>query len=173
MISKLLKPLRFLALAVTSEATPRRVAMGFAIGAAIGLVPKDNLIALALIVLLFALRVNILAGIVAAFMFTAIGMVMTPFLNQVGESILSVTSLQYLYGRLYAMPLGAWSRFNNTLVAGGLCIGLLQLYPLYRLMTVFFRRRLERWSTACEATQLGQTLLGPDNGPSVTSWRVG
>lgn len=141
MISTLMKPLRFLVLAFTDEATPRRIAMGFAIGAAIGLIPKDNLTVLALIVLLFAVRVNILAGVVGAVLFSFAGHLMTPFLDHLGASLLSVIPLQDFYERLSESPFGAWSRLNNTVVVGGLLVGLLQLLPLYWVVQAFVSRR--------------------------------
>lgn len=141
MISTFMKPLRFLVLAVTDEATPRRIAMGFAIGAAIGLIPKDNLTVLALIVLLFAVRVNILAGIVGAVLFSFAGHIMTPFLDQMGETVLSFIPLQDFYTRLSQSPFGAWTRLNNTVVAGALLVGLLQLVPLYWIAQAFLTRR--------------------------------
>lgn len=141
MKSTLMKPLRFLVLAFTDESTPRRIAMGFAIGAAIGLIPKDNLTVLALIVLLFAVRVNILAGIVGALLFTFAGHAMTPFLDHMGASLLSVIPLQGFYERMAESPFGAWTRLNNTVVAGGLLVGLLQLVPLYWIAQAFVARR--------------------------------
>lgn len=172
MISKLAKPLRFLAWAVTAESTPRRVAWGFAIGAMIGLVPKDNLIALALITLLFAIRVNILAGLVGAFVFSMIATVITPFLDHMGASVLAITPFQNFYAQLFEMPLGAWTRFNNTVVAGGLIVGLLQLIPLYCLTKAIVAKRIDRWRNTCQATELGRTLLH-GNPTTAGTWRIG
>ena len=64
MLLCLANSLRFLTQALTAQASPRAVAMGFALGVAVGLVPKGNLTVVALTLLLFTLRVNIAAGLV-------------------------------------------------------------------------------------------------------------
>ena len=54
-----LRPLRYLAQALILETTPRQLAWGFALGMLIGLIPKGNLIAVALMTLCCALRINV------------------------------------------------------------------------------------------------------------------
>jgi len=139
----------------------------------IGLVPKDNLIVLALITLLFAVRVNILAGIVGAIAFSMIATVITPFLDHMGSSVLAIYPFQNFYAWLFGLPLGAWTRFNNTVVAGGLLVGLLQLIPLYCLTKAFVAKRIDRWSNACRSTALGRTLLHGDPVATTGTWRIG
>lgn len=175
MLSNLLQPLRFLVRAILAETTPHQLALGFAVGAAIGLVPKMNLIAVGLIALLFVLRVNLLSGAVGILVFSVISQAMTPFLDRIGEAVLMINFLQPLYGWLYDAPLGAWTRFNNTVVAGGLLIGLVQLYPLYHIMKGYVAKRLDHWSSIWQRTEMGQALVGSGNGGSVPreKWRIG
>ena len=66
MLRKLLRPLRLVAKALVAENSPRQLALGFALGMMVGLVPKGNLIALGLTLVLFGTRVNVGAGLVAA-----------------------------------------------------------------------------------------------------------
>src|SRR6478672_13843261 len=52
---------------------PEQLALGFTIGMMIGLVPKGNLIALSLCVLLFSMRCNKGLGLAAAVVFSFVG----------------------------------------------------------------------------------------------------
>ena len=54
-----LRPVRALLTLLSSADSPRQIALGFALGMLVGLVPKGNLIAVALVTLLFAARVNL------------------------------------------------------------------------------------------------------------------
>src|SRR5262245_14109023 len=73
-----LRPLRFLATALVLETTPRQLAWGFALGMLIGLIPKGNLIAVGLMMLFCALRINAAAGTAAICLFTFAGMYLDP-----------------------------------------------------------------------------------------------
>lgn len=57
-----IKPLRYLAGALRDLNSPRRIALGVALGMLVGLLPKDNLTAAALGVVLLTFRVNLAAG---------------------------------------------------------------------------------------------------------------
>ena len=59
----LLGPLRYLAKALVLESTPRQMAWGFALGMAVGLVPKGNLIAITLMTVLCALMFKTMLGL--------------------------------------------------------------------------------------------------------------
>jgi hypothetical protein len=58
MFSYVAGPLRQAAMALVAGDWPRQLAAGFALGMVVGLVPRGNLIAVSLCVLLFSLRVN-------------------------------------------------------------------------------------------------------------------
>jgi uncharacterized protein (TIGR03546 family) len=64
MLSLALRPVRHFAQALIANDSPRQVAWGFVLGMMIGLVPKGNLTAILLGMLLLGLRVNKPAGLV-------------------------------------------------------------------------------------------------------------
>jgi uncharacterized protein (TIGR03546 family) len=97
----------------------------------LGLLPKGNLIAVSLFVLLFSLRVNKGVALLAAFAFSWIGPALDPFADKLGAHVLAANSLQPTYATLFQLPLGPWFDFNNTVVVGSLVIGLWALYPTY------------------------------------------
>jgi uncharacterized protein (TIGR03546 family) len=129
----LLKPLRFLVSGLTEESTPRQMALGFALGALIGLVPKGNLTAVALMGLLCAVRVNLGAGLFGLFLFSWVAILTDPLADSVGLWLLSQESLRSVWTMLYDTPVVPWTGFSNTLVLGSLILGVALFYPLYRL----------------------------------------
>jgi uncharacterized protein (TIGR03546 family) len=108
-----------------------QLAAGFAIGMVIGLVPKGNLIALSLCVLLFSLRCNKGLAILAAALFSCVAPWTDPFAHKLGIAALSLQPLQSTYASVYNLPLGPWLGFNNTVVAGSLLLGLYGAYPVF------------------------------------------
>ena len=103
-----------------------------ALGVAIGLMPKGNLIAMGFIFLLFALRVNLATGITTAIVFSWVGIFANPLVHRLGEVILTAQPLEPVFAWFFELPWAAWTSLNNTVVAGSFCLGLIQLYPTYR-----------------------------------------
>jgi len=128
-----LRPFRFLAQALTDQNTPRQIALGFAMGLVVGLVPKDNLIAVVLMSVLCATKVNLGAGMLAAIVFSWVGMLTDPLTHRIGLSLLTAETLKPTWTALYDLPLMPWIGFNNTVVLGSLLLGLTLLYPALRL----------------------------------------
>ena len=136
----LLRPVQFLAQALTEDSSSRQLAWGVAFGVLIGLVPKDNLTAAALMVGVSALRVNLAAVTLAAFLFSWCGLLFDPLSHRLGYWLLTTGPLQPVWIWLYDLPLLPWTAFNNTVVLGSLLIGLVALYPVYRLAEPLARR---------------------------------
>ena len=89
MLAFFVRPLRFLVKGMLADDGPRRVALGLAIGMIIGLVPKGNLVAIALSLLLFGTKVNPGAGLCAAFVFSWVAIAWEPFLHRAGLLVLT------------------------------------------------------------------------------------
>jgi uncharacterized protein (TIGR03546 family) len=150
MMSYILRPLRQTISALLAGDSPRQLAAGFAIGMVLGLVPKGNLIALSLCVLVFSLRVNTSLALVAAVAFSWAGAVLDPFADKLGLQVLSIASMQATYASIFNMPLGPWLGLNNTVVIGSLLIGLYLAYPVYWVSLIAGERlqpRLIDWTT--------------------------
>jgi uncharacterized protein (TIGR03546 family) len=131
MLSSFVAPLRRTIEALVSSDSPRQLAAGFTLGMVVGLLPKGNLIAISLCVLVFSLRVNRGLALVAAVLFSALGTAMDPFAHKLGLIVLGYEPMQACYAAIYNMPLGPWLGFNNTVVMGLLCIGSYIAYPTY------------------------------------------
>ncbi len=158
----LLRPFRFLAKALTDESTPRQLALGFAFGLVVGLVPKGNLTAIALMIALCATRINLGAGMLSAFLFSWLGMLIDPLTHQIGFLLLTAESLRSLWTCFYNIPVMPWTDFNNTIVLGSLVLGLMLFYPAYRTSLPFFDRYTSKMSDKLKKFKLVQLLWGTE-----------
>src|SRR6185436_17207402 len=138
MFSNAIVVIRKIVRALLASNAPGQLAAGFTIGMMIGLLPKGNLIALSLCVLLFSIRCNKGLGLAAAIAFSFVGAWTDPFAHKLGLAVLSMDAMQIKYASVFNAPLGPWLGFNNTVVAGSLLLGLYVAYPVYWLTRVFF-----------------------------------
>ena len=148
MLSFVLRPLRQLVQAMVANDSPRQMAGGFVLGMWMGLLPLGNLAAATIALLLFGLRVNKPAGLMAAGVFSLVGFAIDPFAHHVGALVLVWEPARPLHAWFYNLPLGPWLGLNNTVVVGQLAIGLYLAYPAYWLASQYARRlqpRLENW----------------------------
>jgi uncharacterized protein (TIGR03546 family) len=138
MLSDLVAIVRAVFLALLKGSAPEQLAAGFTLGMIMGLVPKGNLIALSLCVLLFSLRCNKGLGILAAVAFSFVGAWTDPFAHKLGLMALGVDALQPMYASVLSLPLGPWIGFHNTVTAGCLLLGVYFAYPVYWITRQFF-----------------------------------
>jgi uncharacterized protein (TIGR03546 family) len=132
MLSFLLRPLRLVAQALTANDSPRQTAWGFALGMLVGLLPKGTMLAMGLAMLVFALRVNKTAAVLAIGVFSYLGWLLDDIAHRIGAIVLLWEPARHTFTWLYDMPLGPFIGFNNTVVMGQLLIGLYLFYPAYR-----------------------------------------
>ncbi len=155
-----LKPIRLALKALITEATPGQLALGFAMGILIGIVPKGNLIAIALGIILAVSRANL--GVAAA---TILGCsflsgYLDPLSDEVGWWVLSHPSLTDMWTNLYNRPVMPWTDFNNSIVMGNLIIGIVLLYPMYRLSKPLFAKYTTKFATWAKKFWITRVLLG-------------
>jgi uncharacterized protein (TIGR03546 family) len=169
MLSILLRPVRLLARALLVDDSPRQLALGFTLGMVIGLIPKGNLTALALAVVLFSTQVNIGSGLAAAAVFSWVGLGLDAFAHKLGWTVLSFEPLQGVYAWFYDLPLIAWTGLNNTVVVGHLLIGMYLAFPVYCAATRVFAR-VHPWAMVrIRKYRITRFLFGLDVG---TRWRL-
>ena len=130
-----------------SSNAPGQLAAGVAIGLMIGLVPKGNLIALSLCVLLFSLRCNKGIGLLVAIAVSIAGPMTDAFTHRLGLMVLDAKPLQATYASIFNLPLGPWLGLDNTVVVGSLLLGAYLAYPVFWITRQVFatlsRRRAE------------------------------
>jgi uncharacterized protein (TIGR03546 family) len=156
----LLKPLRQIAGALVGNDSPRQLAVGVTLGMMLGLVPKGNLIAVALATMLFGLKVNRSAGLVTAMLFTAIGFWTDGFTHKLGKDVLETPWLQPTFAALYDLPLGPWTGFNNTVVMGSLLLAIYLSYPMYWFSVCIFEAWQPKAAAFLRRYRVTRVLLG-------------
>lgn len=113
-----------------------------------GMLPKGNILAIVLGMLLFGLAVNKSAGPLAVGLFSLLAPLWDGFAHAVGSSLLSAPALQSTFAAIYQMPLGPLTGLTNTVVLGQLLIGLYLLYPAYLAAwhaAAKIRPRIAKW----------------------------
>ncbi|HEX4413111.1 MAG TPA: hypothetical protein VH107_05740, partial [Lacipirellulaceae bacterium] len=97
MFSDVIALVRGLARSLVARTAPSQLALGLTLGITLGAMPKANLIALTLCVVMFSVRCNKGLGLAAAVALSFLGPSIDPFTHKVGLAVLSIHSLQPAY----------------------------------------------------------------------------
>lgn len=132
--------------ALNANAHPGDIAHAAALGLLLAFVPKANLLWAFLFFLTIFIRVN-----KGAFFLTLILLsFVVPFADvateALGFAVLSFKPLSGIFAVLYQTPFLGLTRFNNTMVTGGLVMGLIAYVPMYALSRSFvswYRKTLQ------------------------------
>lgn len=141
----IIKKISKLLVVLNANTRPAHLAAGCAWGILLALVPSGNLLWVGLFILTFFLKINTTMQMLAL----GLGKLLVPLLgntlHSLGYSVLSLPALEPFFTRLYNIPLVPFTRFNNTLVTGGLLSGVI-CWPLIFLVVLwlvtFYRRYL-------------------------------
>jgi len=127
-----LKYIQSLFKTLNADVSPNEIAAGFMLGAMIGFIPKFNLLALLLWVIVLMVRVNFGMATAAVVIFSIVGSITDPLAERMGFWLLTgVPALQGFWSFLYNTPIIPFTSFNNTLVIGNLALGLLLAIPVF------------------------------------------
>ncbi|MDR2478459.1 MAG: TIGR03546 family protein [Treponema sp.] len=129
----MIKAIAKLILALNGNVKKSQLAAGFAWGLLLALVPALNVFWLALFLLSFFFRHNHASKLLSMALLKLLSPVIAPWVDALGWEILHLEALQPLFTSLYNMPFVPFTRFNNTLVAGGLAGGIVLWLPVFLL----------------------------------------
>ena len=127
----LLKLIQSIIKTLHSDGTPGQVAVGMALGAALGLTPllnAHNLLVFSLIVLL---NVSFGGAMLGWALFVPLGFILDPLFHAIGVSLLEAPSLRDLWTGMYNTPLVPYTNFNNTVVLGSVVGWLALSVPIF------------------------------------------
>lgn len=141
----LLKLIQQLIKTLHSDGTPHQVALGIAIGSALGLTPLLNIHNLVILAVLMLFNVSFAGGMLGFAVFTPVGFLLDPVFDRVGRGLLSAPSLQGIWTNWYNTPLLPYTNFNNSVVLGSVVMWLLLLVPVYLLARVAVARYRATW----------------------------
>ena len=127
------QPMDFVTSLLTDAASPSQMALGFSLGMLVGLVPKGNLTAGLLAVVVLAVRANLATAGLATLLFSWLGVLADPLTHRLGLALLSNDGARPFWDWLYRLPLVPWLQVHNTVVLGNLLCGLALFLPVYAL----------------------------------------
>jgi len=154
LLSKLVKLLR-------GAASPTQIAGGFVLGMLIGVISLNTLFAPVIILFIVILNVNITSAILAALIFRLIAFLIDPVLHSLGYWVLvDVSALSRVWAFLYNIPIFPYTRFNNTVVIGGLILSVVLLYPVYRGIYVLIKNYREKYEDRIKKWKIIKVLGG-------------
>lgn len=133
MISRISKNSKRIIAVLSQYRSPSQIAWGIAIGGVLGLIPKDNLTALAILVLFAILRINQLAACCTAITIWMLSDWFYPVTYPIGSQLLSLPWVIRAIAFLYSFPVLPWTCLENALVIGGVAVGLVSVMPAYLL----------------------------------------
>ncbi|MEI7460897.1 MAG: hypothetical protein WCK15_15915 [Pirellula sp.] len=131
MLQRISKNSRRIAAILSQYRTPTQIASGAAMGVGLGIIPKDNIVFLSLVVFITVLRVNQLLGWFVACSLWFFSAWFEPISHVLGSMLLRQSIVAATVQRLYEYPLLPWTCIDNTLVCGGLAIGIASFLPTY------------------------------------------
>lgn len=129
----MIKAIAKLVLALNGNVKKSQLAAGFAWGLLLGLIPMGNFFWVVLFIGSFFFRHNHSAKLLSMAVLKIFSPAFAPLIDQFGWAILHIEVLQPLFTSWYNMPFIPFTKFNNTLVAGGLVSGAVLWLPVFAL----------------------------------------
>ncbi len=140
-----LKLLQSLVSTLNSEGTPRQIAAGFALGAALGLTPLMNLHNLVVLTVACLLNVSFGGFLLGWTITVPLGFALDPLFHRLGLALLEAPALSGLWTALYNAPGLPLTNFNNSVVLGSVVGWLVLWLPIYflaRWLVVKYREKV-------------------------------
>lgn len=151
-------PISSLLRTLNSNADPRQIALGMALGMVMGLTPLMSLHNLFILLLVFILRINLAGLLFSLGIFSAFAYRLDPLFDQIGVAILQAPSLNGLWTDMYNNAFWRLSHFDYPIVMGSLSITLLLLVPFYLLLVWAIGRYRQHWMKLVEKLHLTKVM---------------
>lgn len=126
--------------ALNENTHPAQLAGATCLGLIFGLTPFWSLHNLVVLLLVCILRININFFILSFTLFSGIAWLVDPWLNNIGTSLLTASSLTSFWTTLYQSDFWRLTHFNNTLTLGSFITASF-LAPLVYLITIWAVKR--------------------------------
>jgi uncharacterized protein (TIGR03546 family) len=133
----MIKPIVRAIVALNSNVKREQLAAGFACGLLFALLPAGNLLWFLLFFATFFFKVNYAMQLLVALLLSPLRLLVGSALDELGWAILNAPFLRGAFTALYNAPIAPLTRFNNTIVMGGLVAGLALWLPAFLGMRSF------------------------------------
>jgi uncharacterized protein (TIGR03546 family) len=127
----LLKLIQSIIKTLHSAGTPGQVAVGVALGSALGLTPLMNVHNLIILSCLVLLNVSFGGGMLGWMLFVPIGFLFDPLFHAIGLSLLEEPALRPMWTWMTNAPILPYTNFNNTVVLGSFVGWVVLAVPIF------------------------------------------
>ena len=135
MISYIVKLLK----ALNTNSHPGEIAHAVSIGVLLGFMPKDNALWYLLFVLFLFVRVHKGAFLLTVLAASLLARLFDLLFDAIGYAVLTFSPLEPVYAALLDIPFVAFTKFNNTVVAGAVVSSLILYIPVYILIRILIK----------------------------------
>jgi len=136
-----------------------QIAAGIAWGVLLGLVPLNNPFGIVLLIISFFFSHNHGAKIFGLAVVKILSFLILPQLDVFGYWILTLDSLKNLFTTMYNMPFVPFTKFNNTLVMGGLAAGIILWLPVFILFMILIPLYRNKLGPKIKESKIAKKLL--------------
>ncbi|OGI08837.1 MAG: hypothetical protein A2Y40_05080 [Candidatus Margulisbacteria bacterium GWF2_35_9] len=120
---------------IQSNDSPKRLAWGFAYGGLLGLVPGFTIYHIVLFIGVYLFSVNIGMTLLSYAFFKVVTVFISRYTHIIGYKLLvDYVGLKAFWTSLYNVPIIPWTKFNNTVVLGGIILSFCLFIPNYFIM---------------------------------------
>ena len=127
----MIKGIAKLIIALNGNVKKGQIAAGLAWGFLLGLVPAGNFFWIVLLLISFFFNHHHGSKFLVMAVVKLFSPLIAPPLDLLGWEILHIGALQPMFTSMYNMPFVPFTKFNNTLVAGGIAAGAVLSVPLF------------------------------------------
>lgn len=117
--------------ALNSESSIRQIALAIALGFIVGLSPLLTLHNILILFFVLIIRVHLGSFILAVGFFSGVSYLLSPYIVQVGESLLTNPTLFDTFSSLYQISLFKLAHWHHTYVLGAVVLGAVLALPVY------------------------------------------
>ncbi len=131
--------------AINANSRPGEIGAALACGIMLAMIPAGNLLWILLFIIFFLSKLHIgtmLLVIALGKLFVGLA---DPLIDAAGVRLLTHPALYDGFARLYAVPFVPLTNFSNSLVAGGVALGIILWIPLFfagRFAVIGYRRSI-------------------------------
>lgn len=134
--------------ALNSEAAPWQIAIALSMSLFVALTPMMSWHNLIVLLLVLVIKINLSGFIFGVLVFSGLGWLFDPYISQLGAAILTNPDWQPFWQGLYNNDFWRITRFNHTLVMGGITAALVAFVPVFfisKMLVNQYRAKLLVW----------------------------
>ncbi len=143
---------------LSEHRSPQAIAAGASFGIALGVMPKDSLLALLILLAMAILPIHQFLACVIAISTTLLSSWTNLLVAPIGERFLQMPGVGACISQLYHIPLLPWFRIENSLVAGAMVFGFLAWLPSY-LFAKWFAIQAAQYQLQFELVEIAATRV--------------